>query len=76
MPNPALSRVEHPSNREVVFSRLLDAPRELVWRVWSDPEQLHQWWGPAGLIPVSLATWMVTGAASHLGDSVTAIHGE
>ena len=48
MPNPATSIVEHPSNREVIFSRLLDAPRELVWKVWSDPQQLHQWWGPAG----------------------------
>jgi hypothetical protein len=29
MPNPAISRIEHPSNREVVFSRLLDAPQVL-----------------------------------------------
>jgi uncharacterized protein YndB with AHSA1/START domain len=39
---------EHPSSREVIFSRLLDAPRELVWRVWSDQQHLHQWFGPAG----------------------------
>jgi uncharacterized protein YndB with AHSA1/START domain len=39
---------EHPSSREVIFSRLLDAPRELVWKVWSDQEHLHQWFGPAG----------------------------
>ena len=38
--NPATTRIEHPSSREVIFSRLLDAPRELVWKVWSDPQQL------------------------------------
>jgi len=26
--------------------RDFDAPRELVWRAWSDPELLKQWWGP------------------------------
>jgi uncharacterized protein YndB with AHSA1/START domain len=39
---------EYPSNREVVFSRVLDAPRALVWKVWSDVIHLHQWWGPDG----------------------------
>jgi len=43
-----MSQIEHPSNREVIFSRLLDAPRELVWKVWCDPQHLLQWWGPAG----------------------------
>jgi uncharacterized protein YndB with AHSA1/START domain len=44
----ALSVREQPSDREVIFSRLLDAPRELVWKVWSEPQHMHQWWGPAG----------------------------
>jgi uncharacterized protein YndB with AHSA1/START domain len=39
---------EFPSNREVIFNRLLDAPPELVWKVWSDAEHLHRWWGPTG----------------------------
>ena len=28
--------------------RLFDAPRELVWKAWSDPAHLTQWWGPKG----------------------------
>lgn len=44
----AVSRAERPSEREVVFSRLLDAPRELVWRMWSELEHVHAWYGPAG----------------------------
>lgn len=31
---------------ELVLERVFDAPRELVWRAWTDPEQLVQWWGP------------------------------
>lgn len=29
-------------------SRIFDAPIEMVWRAWSDPEFIKQWWGPAG----------------------------
>ena len=43
-----MTTFERPSDREVIFSRLLDAPRELAWKVWSDVQHLHQWWGPAG----------------------------
>ena len=39
---------EYPSDREVLFTRVLDAPRALVWKVWSDVTHLHQWWGPDG----------------------------
>jgi uncharacterized protein YndB with AHSA1/START domain len=36
------------ADREIVISRVLDAPRELVWRAWTEPEHLAQWWGPDG----------------------------
>jgi len=32
----------------IAGSRVLDAPRELVWKVWTDPKHLAQWWGPDG----------------------------
>jgi uncharacterized protein YndB with AHSA1/START domain len=32
--------------REVTLTRLLDAPRELVWAAWTDPVRMAQWWGP------------------------------
>jgi uncharacterized protein YndB with AHSA1/START domain len=35
-------------DREIVVSRLFDAPRELVWAAWTDPEQVVEWWGPKG----------------------------
>jgi uncharacterized protein YndB with AHSA1/START domain len=34
--------------RELVITRIFDAPRELVFRVWTDPKHLAQWWGPHG----------------------------
>jgi uncharacterized protein YndB with AHSA1/START domain len=34
--------------RELVLTRTLDAPRALVFEVWTDPKHLAQWWGPHG----------------------------
>jgi uncharacterized protein YndB with AHSA1/START domain len=36
------------SEYEMVVSRLLNAPRELVFDVWTDPRHLGEWWGPVG----------------------------
>ncbi len=36
------------SDREIVLSRDFDAPRELVWRAFTEPEQIVRWWGPNG----------------------------
>jgi uncharacterized protein YndB with AHSA1/START domain len=33
---------------DVIVVRTLDAAREEVWRAWSDPDQVVQWWGPQG----------------------------
>jgi uncharacterized protein YndB with AHSA1/START domain len=32
--------------RDLVITRIFDAPCELVWKVWTDPEHLKSWWGP------------------------------
>jgi uncharacterized protein YndB with AHSA1/START domain len=34
---------------DFVISRVLDAPRELVWKCFTDPEHMKQWWGPKGV---------------------------
>ena len=36
------------ADREVVITRVLDAPRELVWQAWTDPKHIVNWWGPNG----------------------------
>lgn len=37
-----------PKQRNVVVTRVFDAPVERVWRAWSDSEQVMRWWGPTG----------------------------
>ena len=32
----------------ITITRILDAPRELVWKAWTEPEQLACWWGARG----------------------------
>lgn len=36
------------ADRELLITRLLNAPRELVWEVWTNPEHIAKWWGPNG----------------------------
>jgi uncharacterized protein YndB with AHSA1/START domain len=48
MPTSMMSVIEQPSDREVVFSRVFDASRELLWKAWSEPRHLHRWYGPTG----------------------------
>ncbi len=36
------------ADREIVATRVLNAPRELVFRAWTDPKPTAQWWGPKG----------------------------
>ena len=36
-------------DREIATTRFFDAPRELVWKVWTEQEHIGQWWGPKGV---------------------------
>lgn len=36
------------ADRELVITRTINAPRELVFAAFSDPEHISQWWGPNG----------------------------
>jgi uncharacterized protein YndB with AHSA1/START domain len=36
----------HEESLEVEMSRIFDAPRELVWKVLTDPSMVSKWWGP------------------------------
>ena len=33
-------------DQELVIRRIFDAPRELVWKAWTEPEYFKLWWGP------------------------------
>jgi uncharacterized protein YndB with AHSA1/START domain len=34
------------TEQELVIVRVFDAPRERVWKAWTDPELVKRWWGP------------------------------
>src|SRR5450755_196191 len=38
---------EH-SEWDLIITRVFDAPRELVFKAWTDPKHVAQWWGPKG----------------------------
>ena len=49
------------TDREIIMTRLLNAPRELVWNVWTQPEHLIKWWGPTGFTTTSNSMKLETG---------------
>src|SRR5712664_3777626 len=42
------SSVAGTAPQALVITRVFDAPRELVFKAWTDPKQVAQWWGPHG----------------------------
>ena len=34
---------------EFVITRVFDAPRDLVWKAFTEPKRLKEWWGPKGV---------------------------
>jgi uncharacterized protein YndB with AHSA1/START domain len=38
----------NPLHRQIVLTRIIDAPRDLVFRMWTEREHLARWWGPKG----------------------------
>ncbi|HEY4740345.1 MAG TPA: SRPBCC family protein [Candidatus Acidoferrales bacterium] len=48
MTNATAAHAENLADRELIITRIFDAPCELIWNAWSDPEQIVKWWGPRG----------------------------
>jgi uncharacterized protein YndB with AHSA1/START domain len=36
------------ADREIVITRVFDAPRDLVFKAWTEPDRVMRWWGPNG----------------------------
>lgn len=54
----------------LIHTRILDAPRDLVWEVWTNPEHIKEWWGPNGF---SLTTKSMNVAPGEVWDFI--MHG-
>jgi uncharacterized protein YndB with AHSA1/START domain len=48
MKNTGTLKVTTPTDREIVLTRVFDAPRKLVFEAFTKPELLKQWFGPRG----------------------------
>ena len=42
------ARSAAPAEQQFVIEREFDAPRDLVWKAWTEKDRLAQWWGPRG----------------------------
>lgn len=51
------------ADREIVISRVIDAPRELVFEAFTEVRHLSRWWGPEGSLPPR-ERWSSASAAS------------
>jgi len=58
------------ADRELRISRTLNAPVELVWEVWTQPEHIANWWGPHGFTNTISKMDVVAG-----GDWELVMHG-
>lgn len=55
----------HDQELDLVISRLLRAPRSLVWKAWTDPAHLKQWWCPKPWTTDVLGFELVPGGSFH-----------
>jgi uncharacterized protein YndB with AHSA1/START domain len=47
-PEAGTSKAANKKASDHVLTRVFDAPREVVFKVWTDPKHVAQWWGPSG----------------------------
>ncbi|TXI34616.1 MAG: SRPBCC domain-containing protein [Niabella sp.] len=58
------------NNDGIVIDRIFDAPKELVWKAWTDEEMAKKWWGPESFTAPSIKMDLRVG-----GRYVFAMHG-
>ncbi|PYQ58081.1 MAG: polyketide cyclase, partial [Acidobacteria bacterium] len=53
--------------KEFVISRTFNAPRDLMWKVWTEPERLAKWFGPKGVTIFHSKNDLRSGGIYHYG---------
>ncbi len=56
--------------KQIIIERIFNAPREMVWKAWTDPEMVKEWWGPEGFYAPSVKVDFRVG-----GKYIYAMHG-
>jgi uncharacterized protein YndB with AHSA1/START domain len=65
MATPIRRRDPEPAEQELVITRIFDAPRELVFKAWTEPERLMRWWAPKGCTTPFCKVDLRVGGAFH-----------
>ncbi len=55
------------TDRELVITRVIDAPRSLVFKAWTEPNHIARWWGPQGFTTISCQMDVRVGGAYRFG---------
>jgi uncharacterized protein YndB with AHSA1/START domain len=55
------------TTKEFVLTRVFNAPRQLVWQCFTDPERMKQWWGPKGFKVLHSKMDLRPGGTYHYG---------
>jgi uncharacterized protein YndB with AHSA1/START domain len=55
------------ASKDFVISRVFDAPRDLVWQCFTQPERMKQWWGPKGAKILKSQMDLRVGGTYHYG---------
>ena len=69
------STVTTPTDREIRMERLFDAPRERVWRAFTNPELIAQWWGRGNKLVIERMEVERGGHWRYVEHSPDGVHG-
>jgi len=63
----AVKASSNAAERDFVIARVFDAPRELVWKAFTDPERMKHWWGQKGFTVIASKMDLRPGGIYHYG---------
>ena len=69
------ARITTPSDREIRVERIFDAPRSKVWRAYSQPELIAQWWGRGNKLVIEKFEFEKGGHWRFVEHSDQGVHG-
>jgi uncharacterized protein YndB with AHSA1/START domain len=64
---PAAAKTKPSDEHVFTITRTFDAPREVVWKAWTEVERLKHWWGPKGFKTTSAKLDLRAGGIFHYG---------
>ena len=67
-PFTSMTATEHPpqaTDRDFAISRIFAVPRDVVFKAWTEPERMKQWWGPCGFTSQACQLDLRPGGSMH-----------